>query len=403
MRVREYACRPSESAPAVDVTMKFHELDRLADHVVLPGLASVIARGCANTAETLAYIAIADERKLYLQAAYSCMYKYCLGELHMSEDAAFKRIQAARAARGFPALFDAVESGRLHLGAVVLLAPHLTREIAAELVRAATHKTKAQIEALLAERFPRPDVPALVMAIAPTSVTSDRGHEPACEPSPPLAPGQVNVLDVQGVPASVPQVAPRARVTPLAPQRFALQVTIDQKTHDKLRRAKELLAHAVPSGDVAEVLDRALGALIEQLERRRCAATDRPRPRRSSADGRHIRADVKREVARRDGGQCTFVSEKGRRCEERGRMEFDHIHPVARGGRSTVVNLRLRCHAHNQHAADLVYGAGLMNEKRSAARGRAAEAKARKVAPDAARPRSLPSEIPAVGRFASRG
>ena len=349
--------------------MKSSEIDRLADHVVLPGLTSVVMHGCANTAETLAYIAVADERKLYLSAAYSCMYKYCLGELNMSEDAAFKRIQAARVARQFPAILDAVESGRLHLSAVGLLAPHLTRENAAGLIGAATHKSKAQIETLLAERFPRPDVPAFVMALAPAGVAGQESQGHTYETAASLAPAQVNVIDVQRASAPVPQIAPRAKVTPLAPQRFALQVTIGQETHDKLRRAKELLAHAVPSGDVAEVLDRALEALIEKLERRQCAATDRPRARRGPANGRQIPAEVKREVTRRDGGQCTFVSETGRRCEERGHMEYDHVHPVARGGRSTVGNIRLRCRAHNQHEADCVFGKGFMDEKRCASRG----------------------------------
>jgi 5-methylcytosine-specific restriction endonuclease McrA len=173
-------------------------------------------------------------------------------------------------------------------------------------------------------------------------------------------------------------------VTPLAPQRFALQVTIGQETHDKLRRAKELLAHTVRSGDVAEVLDRALDALIEKLERRRFGATDRPRACRSAAKGRHIPAGVKRGVTRRDGGQCTFVSESGRRCEERGYMEYDHVIPVARGGRSTVANVRLRCRAHNQHAANRVFGSGFMDEKRSEAQRQAAEAKAQKAAAVAA-------------------
>ncbi len=358
--------------------MKFHQVDRLADQFVLPGLKSVVAEGCVNTAETLAYIAVADERTLYLQEGYSCMHKYCEGELHMSEDAVYKRIQAAGAARKFPVLFEAVESGRLHLSAVCLLAPHLTRENVGELIRGATHKSKAKIETLLAGRFPRPDVPTLIMAIEPAGVTGQAVRGRACESTAQLAPGQVHVTDLQ-------RDVRRARVTPLAPQRFALQVTIGQGTHDKLRRAKELLGHAILSGDVAEVLDRALDALIEKLERRRCVATDRPRARRGAANGRQIPADVKREVTRRDGGQCTFVSESGRRCEERGCMEFDHVTPVARGGRSTVANVRLRCRAHNQHAADRVFGKGFMDEKRQASRARAAAARHRAApAPEAA-------------------
>ena len=93
------------------------------------------------------------------------MYRYCVGRLKMSEDVARKRIQAARAARQFPAIFAAVADGRLHLTAVVKLAPHFTPESAAELLAAAANKTRGEIECLLAERFPRPDAPALVRPI----------------------------------------------------------------------------------------------------------------------------------------------------------------------------------------------------------------------------------------------
>jgi hypothetical protein len=53
-------------------------------------------------------------------------------------------------------------------------------------------------------------------------------------------------------------------VTPLAPERFALELTIGGATQEKLVRAQALLRHQVPSGDLAEVLDRALDALLEQ-------------------------------------------------------------------------------------------------------------------------------------------
>src|SRR5260221_13084558 len=63
-----------------------------------------------------------------------------------------------------------------------------------------------------------------------------------------------------------------SRVAPLGPRRFALQVTIEQSTHDKLRYAQQLLGHQVPTGDIAKVLDRALDALISRLEKRKFAA-----------------------------------------------------------------------------------------------------------------------------------
>src|SRR5437667_3118570 len=61
----------------------------------------------SNIATLLADLGEVDFRKLYVPASYSSMYLYCLYEHHMSEDMAYKRIQAARAARRFPAIFPA--------------------------------------------------------------------------------------------------------------------------------------------------------------------------------------------------------------------------------------------------------------------------------------------------------
>src|SRR5439155_9520105 len=116
------------------------------------------------------------------------------------------------------------------------------------------------------------------------------------------------------------------------------------------------------------VLDRALDALICRLEQRKFAATEKPRrrPRRSTGGGRYIPADVRRTVWKRDGGQCSFVSEAGRRCPARTVLEFDHVEPVARGGQATAAGVRLHCRAKREQARRL-----------AEARRRAAEAEAR--------------------------
>jgi hypothetical protein len=165
-------------------------------------------------------------------------------------------------------------------------------------------------------------------------------------------------------------------VAPIAPQRFGLQLTMNQATHDKLRHVQALLGHQIPSGDVVQVLDYALDAAIERLEKRKLAATQRPRPkgRRPAAGKRTVPARVKRAVWARDSGRCTFVSETGRRCPARKCLEFDHIEEVARGGEASVQDIRLRCRAHNQYQAECTFGAGFMEQKREEAR-RAAEAR----------------------------
>ena len=366
--------------------MRRYSLSGLPDSILVQDLTAVIVRERGTTADVLAHIGEFDARKLYRPAAHPSMFSYCVGELHLSEDAAYKRIQAARAARKVPAIFGAVADGRLHLAAVCLLAPHLSRENADTLIAAATRKSKSDIERLLAERFPRPDVPervraitfeALVMPHAEPADVAGSTELPACarpvEPQP--APGQVDL----SVPLCPEAPAPPPRLAPLAPQRFALQVTIGQETHDKLRHAQALLGHQILSRDVAQVLDRALDALIRELEKRKFAATKQPRRRggRPSSNPRYIPAAVKSAVWKRDQAQCTFRSEDGRRCPARSALEFDHVEPVARGGQATVGGIRLRCRAHNQYAAECAFGAGFMERKRERARDASAMKKAR--------------------------
>lgn len=361
--------------------MATYSLSHLSDHVLLRDLSALVAKDRTTTAELLAHIAEVDERRLYAPAGYASMFAYCVQELHLSEDSARKRIHAARAARRFPAILPALAAGRLHLSGAVLLAPYLSNENARELLSAATHKTKQEIEHLIANYFPRLDVPEMIHLLDATSCPSDPLDSER-------APGRVEppaAASPQPQSEGVGEIEPCTRVAPLAPRRFALQLTMSQELHDKLRYAQELLGHQLPSGDITQVLERALDALISQLEKRKFAATRSPRPSRPSIGRqRHVPAYVKRAVWERDDGQCTFVGENGHRCGERRFLQFDHIQPVARGGQASVEGMRLRCRAHNQLEAERVYGVAFMRHKRQEAlEARAARTEAAKAAQEA--------------------
>jgi HNH endonuclease len=158
-------------------------------------------------------------------------------------------------------------------------------------------------------------------------------------------------------------------MAPLSPGRFELRLTIDDETQDLLQRARALMSHQIPTGEIAPVLKRALTLFVTHHEQRKYAATSKPRPQPQGAvsNPRHIPASVKRAVRERDGDRCAFVGESGQRCSSRARLEFDHIDPVARGGASTVENLRLLCRAHNQYTAEQEFGAEFMEQKRAEA------------------------------------
>ena len=370
-------------------------LSRLSDPRLLAATAALVRQRDGQTALIVAHLSEIAGRKAFRPLGYSSLHSFCVHELHLSEHSAYKHAWAVRFARKYPAVLDAIAEGRVHLAGVCELARYMTPENAAELLEAATHRTRQQIQAMLAERFPKPDLPTLVMtlpgagsiesstdssAAMPEGATSPVNVKPETSK---LAPGQVldegtqsECVDApaprpesqhEGQAASAPARVAASRPTRVAlasPGRYAVQVTISQRAHDLLRRAQELLAHARPGCDLGDVLEVALEQLVRKLETRKFASTDRPHARRGSGDSRHVPAEVRRVVAERDGKCCTFVSDAGVQCAERSLLEYDHVIPIARGGRSTVDNVRLRCRAHNQLAAEQVYGEGFMREKR---------------------------------------
>src|SRR3989475_4155724 len=125
--------------------MPSYSLSHVSDRDLLRNLACLVAQDRNTVAELLAHIAEVDARRLYLPAGFPSMFLYCVHELHLSEDSAYKRTQAARTAWQFPAILDAVAEGRLHLRGVNLLAPYPTPENADALLQAAANKTTRQI------------------------------------------------------------------------------------------------------------------------------------------------------------------------------------------------------------------------------------------------------------------
>jgi hypothetical protein len=131
---------------------------------------------------------------------------------------------------------------------------------------------------------------------------------------------------------------------------------VSAELREKIERARELVSHSVPGGELSAVLERALDALIQRETTRRMGA-GRPRKERATRRGsRHVPVTVARRVWERDGARCTFQDPEGRRCSERRFLTMEHRRPFALGGPPTVENLCLLCSAHNLGAAREVFG-----------------------------------------------
>jgi hypothetical protein len=173
--------------------------------------------------------------------------------------------------------------------------------------------------------------------------------------------------------------SPQPQLTPTAEGRHKVQFTASSMLRDKLERAQSLMRHRNVSGDLAVVVERALDLLIAKLEKEKLGRTSRPNappPARAMASpdasvcdatspsppssppspSLTVTTAARREVVRRDAEQCSFIAANGDRCPARDFLEIDHCHPRALGGSSDSANLRLLCRAHNQYAAERVFG-----------------------------------------------
>ena len=330
------------------------------------------------TAVLITHLAELDHRRLYLGAGCRSLFVYCTEVLGLSEHEAYNRIEAARLSRRFPQIIGMVAQGSLNVTAVRLLAPHLTEGNSTTLLGEALGKGKRGVEELLARHFPKPDVRESIRRVSVPSApnrSSEVAAPAAADPADATAGASINSASAANEAATASEVTGTgigpdlfARPTrpdmlrPLAEDRYEVRFTASRATCEKLKLAKDLLRHRIPNGDTAEVIDRALTTLLEDLARRKFAATSQPRSKGAHvtrAGSRHIPAQVKRTVWLRDGGRCAFVAKGGRHCGQRGFLEFHHLRPHAVGGPATVENIELRCRPHNAYEAELYYGPGV--------------------------------------------
>lgn len=337
-------------------------------------LAGEVERLAQRERDSAAHIIAAleefDRRQLFYPAGYRSLFMYCRDHLRMGEGAAYTRIEAARAYRRFPVVLSRLADGSITLATIGLIGRHLTTANHLSLLDRCRHQNKREVERIVAGLQPKPDAPTIIRratSAAAIEARDARGaatHNAAAAPAPapnllqPHAQPDRTAMSPLPVDAKPPRHVHPA-VAPLTYERFKLQITIDSETHSVFREVQDLIRHAVPSGDAAIIVSRALRLMRDDLLRKKAAQVARPRllegrgvPARST---RHIPAHVRRAVWTRDGGQCAFVGSQGR-CSERAFLEYHHVRPYADGGLTEARNIELRCQGHNNFEARQFFG-----------------------------------------------
>ena len=140
----------------------FSELD---DHELIAVTKRLAGEETRATAALLRALIEIDTRRLYLADGYASLFVWCTRVLHLCEGGAYNRIEVARAARTYPIILALVEEGAIALTAVRLLVPHLTPANHVAVLAEARHRSKREVELLIATLQPKPDAPTLVRRI----------------------------------------------------------------------------------------------------------------------------------------------------------------------------------------------------------------------------------------------
>jgi hypothetical protein len=273
-------------------------LEHLSDVELLSTTRTLVGRSNQLLAALLAHLGEVEARGIHRTRACASLYIYCIYELRLSEDEAYRRVAAARLVRRFPALFEAVAAGELHLTGLLMLGPHLTDDNLLPVLARAKHRTKKEIARLVRQLDPLPDVPsrieplgpaparlvlrgatwkALVDSVAPVRELrpGDRPRDWMSEPEDSEGANGVEVEETAPAPARIESVEPAA------PQRYKVQFTSTEEYVSLVERAKALLSHSDPGVEIEEIQLRALRAYVAELEKKKFAVTDRPKKRKS--------------------------------------------------------------------------------------------------------------------------
>jgi 5-methylcytosine-specific restriction endonuclease McrA len=96
------------------------------------------------------------------------------------------------------------------------------------------------------------------------------------------------------------------------------------------------------------------------------------------ANTARIPEKTRRFVFKRDGYQCTYENESGKRCPGRKGLECDHIILRVHGGTNSPENLRTLCRLHNRLHAENALGVEFVSEKIRSSQLKSAARKAAK-------------------------
>lgn len=354
------------------------ECRALSDEELSRGLRFLASQEKHNVARLIAHLVEFDRRQLCVSEGGRSLFEHCVKVLGFEEADAYRRVKAARFARRHPAALKLLSEGVVSMSVLALLETLPNGADGEQWLKLTAGLSRRDAEAIIAEKYPqcarldymRRAAPVVQLVAVPPVFVEE------AVPQAGGAPGSTNEgsSPVEWAPLPAP-AAPVGRlwqdVVPVAAERVRIGFDAGTPLMRLIERARQVLRHKYPEGRFEDIVREALETLLDQKDPQRrlklkaSAAGGKERKRaherlpirslRAYAAGRYIPAKVKTAVWARDDGRCAWRHGDGTPCGSRDAIEYDHIIPYAKGGRSEYRNLRLLCRAHNRLAAERAF------------------------------------------------
>lgn len=289
---------------------------KLNNKSLIEKLIFLVSEEKKNVAAQIVLLKEVRKRKMALEMGYPNLVEFCVGELGLTRDQAWKRSQVAGVIEREPVFLEQLRKGQTSVSSLAVMAPKLSERTSEALREFVPGKSKREVE-------------AFVSNLNRDGSRSDKKRTVRI------------VLDLE------PEVL------------------------EKLERARKILKANRSELSYEEILAEAVDLLLDKKDPERKAERAELRVKKrgekiATAPGQEIRtaerrvryvpASVRHSVFKEGKGRCTFKSPDGRQCSETAGLAVDHVKMFCKGGEHRPENLRLMCPAHNRYLAEQELG-----------------------------------------------
>jgi len=269
---------------------------KMKDNELLKQFSQVVGAEREATIDVVVHLAEIAKRQLYAKEGYASLFRYVTEKHHMSEGAAYRRIQAAKVYRRYEKILGFIQEGKVNLTTVGLIERHLTPKNGEELIKMIIGKSKRQVEDELSRRFsnlPSRDrdvirkLPVQKNVIKKVNEDPKRGVEILKNFRPSF--GQRSQESAQGTP-EVPKralwehklkhfagevsiknshlvsIENKMQKSVKVVRKVKIEFVASEVMAKKIERAKEILGHTFPAGKLEQIFNQALEDLLDRRD-----------------------------------------------------------------------------------------------------------------------------------------